>query len=104
MRLITRLAGFALLFLAEARLPATAAEFELPAPAGQNRTQPSCGPCGCTSVIYVYHRELKSTYGLSFDPRSYDQTEPSYYLGPPRAYPRYISGCRAYSSLCQEVR
>jgi len=35
-----------------------------------------CGPCGCLHVSYVYHRELRSTYGLSFDPRDFDQTEP----------------------------
>jgi hypothetical protein len=48
-----------------------------------------CGPCGCLHVSYVYHRELRSTYGLSFDPRNFDQTEPYYLFGPVRAYPRY---------------
>jgi hypothetical protein len=50
---------------------------------------PRCGPCGCLHVSNVYRRELRSTYGLSFDPRSFDQTEPYYYFGPVRAYPRY---------------
>ena len=47
------------------------------------------GPCGCLHITYVFHRELRSTYGLSFDPRNFDQTEPHYYFGPLRAYPRY---------------
>ena len=47
------------------------------------------GPCGCLHVTYVFHRELRSTYGLGFDPRNFDQTEPYYYFGPLRAYPRY---------------
>jgi hypothetical protein len=47
------------------------------------------GPCGCLHVSYVIHRELRSTYGLSFDPRNFDQTEPYYYFGALRAYPRY---------------
>jgi hypothetical protein len=46
-------------------------------------------PWGCLHVSYVYHREMRSTYGLSFDPRNFDQTEPYYYFGPVRAYPRY---------------
>jgi hypothetical protein len=48
-----------------------------------------CGPCGCVSVTYDYHRELRSTYGLAFDPRNFDQTQPYYYFGPERAWPRY---------------
>ena len=48
-----------------------------------------CGPCGCLHVSYVYHKELRSTYGLSFDPRNFDQTEPYYHFGRARAYPRY---------------
>jgi hypothetical protein len=47
------------------------------------------GPCGCLHVSYVFHRELRSTYGLSFDPRNFDQTEPYYHFGRLRAYPRY---------------
>jgi hypothetical protein len=48
-----------------------------------------CGSCGCLHVSYVYHRELRSTYGLNFDPRNFDQTEPYYHFGRARAYPRY---------------
>jgi hypothetical protein len=47
------------------------------------------GPCGCLHVSYVFHRELRTTYGLSFDPRNFDQTEPYYHFGALRAYPRY---------------
>jgi hypothetical protein len=54
-----------------------------------HRAAPYCGPCGCLHVSYVYHRELRSTYGLSFDPRNFDQTEPYYHFGPVRAHPRY---------------
>jgi len=45
--------------------------------------------CGCLRVAYDYHRELQSTYGIGFDPRNYDQTQPIFHLGPVRAYPRY---------------
>lgn len=48
-----------------------------------------CGRCGCLGVAYTYHPQLRSTYGLSFDPRNYDTTQPHYYLGRMRAYPRY---------------
>lgn len=48
-----------------------------------------CGPCGCLTVTYVRHRELRSTYGTGFDPRNFDETEPHYYFGPMRTYPRY---------------
>jgi len=50
---------------------------------------PWCDTAGCLHVSYVYHRELRSTYGLGFDPRNFDQTEPYYHFGPVRAYPRY---------------
>ena len=56
---------------------------------GHHYTVPFCGPCGCLHVTYVYHRELRTTYGLSFDPRNFDQTEPYYHFGAVRAYPRY---------------
>jgi hypothetical protein len=48
-----------------------------------------CGCCGCLGVTYDYHRELRSTYGTKFDPRNFDQTEPYYYFGRVRAYPRF---------------
>jgi hypothetical protein len=61
---------------------------DLPVPA-QRGASLGCGPCGCLRASFLYHRELKSTYGIAFDPRSYDQTEPRYYYGRVRAYPRY---------------
>jgi hypothetical protein len=48
-----------------------------------------CGPCGCLHVTYVRHREIRSTYGLGFDPRNYDQTQPRFYFGPLRLYAHY---------------
>ena len=71
---------------------AIAADLEVPvhrAAAAQG-----CGYCGCLHVSYVHHRELRSTYGLNFDPRNFDQTQPYYFPGPVRAYPRYWCGAR----------
>jgi hypothetical protein len=48
-----------------------------------------CGPCGCLRVSYVYHRDVRTTYGTGFDPRNFDQTQPYFYPGRMRAYPRY---------------
>jgi hypothetical protein len=45
--------------------------------------------CGPPIAAYVYHRDLRQTYGSHFDPRNYDQTEPHYYFGPVRRYVRY---------------
>jgi hypothetical protein len=74
-------------------VPVTAVTAELLPPAvahvRQRHAAPCCGPCGCLHVSHVYHKELRSTYGLSFDPRNFDQTEPYYHFGPVRAYPRY---------------
>jgi hypothetical protein len=74
-------------------VPVSAVAAELPLPGvahvHHHRAAPYCGPCGCLHVSYAYHRELRSTYGLSFDPRNFDQTEPYYHLGATRAYPRY---------------
>jgi len=58
-----------------------------------------CGPCGCLRVFYSYHPELRSTYGLSFDPRNYDTTEPHFYFGRMRAYPQYyVDGFPAHGT------
>ena len=91
-RAMLRLAALAAFLLASAGLPVVAAELDVsPRVAhAHGRVLPHCGPCGCLRVSYVYHRQLRSTYGLSYDPRNYDQTEPHYYLGPVRAYPRYF--------------
>lgn len=48
-----------------------------------------CGRCGCLHMTYVYHRVLEATYGAGFDPRSFDQTEPYYYWGGVRPFPRF---------------
>lgn len=81
-----------LFFLGLTNRPADAAD--LPLRAGRHYAPHYCGPCGCLRVSYVYHSDIRSTYGLSFDPRNYDQTEPHFYPGPVRAYPRYsVAGC-----------
>jgi hypothetical protein len=51
----------------------------------------NCGPCGCLQVTYDYHRELRTTYGLNYDPRNFDTAEPYFYFGQMRAYPRYFA-------------
>ena len=66
---------------------ATAAD--LAVPAYRAAAAQGCGSCGCLHVSYVHHRVLRSTYGIGFDPRNYDGTEPHYFFGPMRAYPRY---------------
>ena len=81
--------------------PLSAAELAVPSAHAHFRGAANCGPCGCLSVVFDYHRELRSTYGLVFDPRNYDATEPHYYFGPIRAYPRYfINGEPLYAGSC----
>ncbi len=46
--------------------------------------------CGCWHTYYVRHRVLLSTYGAGFDPNNYDFTEPHYFYGQERFYPRYF--------------
>jgi hypothetical protein len=73
-------------------VPNSAGAADLPAPPPvhlRHHRAAWCGPCGCLHVSYDYHRELRSTYGLGFDPRNFDQTQPYYFFGPVRAYPRY---------------
>ena len=72
--------------------PLSAADLSVQVGVPQSRNPATiyCGPCGCLQVAYVHHRELRSTYGLAFDPRNYDQTEPHFYFGPVKAYPRYF--------------
>jgi hypothetical protein len=77
--------------MAAASVSAVAAEL-LPAAVIHVRHQPIAAwyePCGCLHVSYVFHRKLRYSYGLRFDPRNFDQTEPYYRFGPLRAYPRY---------------
>lgn len=76
---------------------------ELPLPNGHavaaGRAPAECGPCGCLQVTYEYHRDIQTTYGLGFDPRNYDTTEPHFYLGRLKAYPRYwVDGMPARSA------
>jgi hypothetical protein len=59
-----------------------------------------CGPCGCLGVAYSYHPELRSTYGVGFDPRNYDTTQPHYYFGRMRAYPQYYIDGLATHGTC----
>lgn len=95
-RIMVALYSAATLLVASASPSLRAAELTVPTRVAHahNRLLPYCGRCGCLRVSYVYHRELRSTYGLSFDPRNYDQTEPHYYWGPVHAYPRYfVEGC-----------
>jgi hypothetical protein len=73
---------------------ARAADLGVPGPGVQAADE--CGPCGCVHVSYDYHRELRSTYGLAFDPRNFDQTQPYYYLGPVRAWPRFECDVAVY--------
>jgi hypothetical protein len=76
------MAGLTSAFAAEL-LPSTGVQLR------HRHATPACDPCGCLHVSYIYHRELRSTYGIGFDPRNYDQTEPHFYFGRMRAYPRY---------------
>jgi hypothetical protein len=57
---------------------------------GVSAVERSCGACGCQHVFYVRHRALESTYGVGYDPRNDDQTQPHYYFGRVRYYPRYF--------------
>jgi hypothetical protein len=69
---------------------ASSAELQLPEPASRSGHFASdCGPCGCLRVSYIYHRDMRTTYGTGFDPRNFDQTQPYFYPGRVRAYPRF---------------
>jgi hypothetical protein len=86
-------------------IPASLRAAELPVPqaaAAQIRNPVSvyCGTCGCLQVAYEYHRELDSTYGLAFDPRNDDQTQPYYHPGRMRAYPRFFVDGVAVPGSC----
>lgn len=88
-RSLLALGGLLLTLVLAASEPLGAAELPVRAPGAYAGPGPYCGPCGCLTVRYVYHRSLESTYGTGFDPRNYDQTEPHFYFGRIRAYPRY---------------
>ena len=90
-RAMLALGGLAAFLLVSSGPPLKAAELTAPTRVAHVRARmpAQCGPCGCLRVTYVRHRDLQSTYGLSYDPRNYDQTEPHFYLGRSHAYPRY---------------
>jgi hypothetical protein len=66
---------------------ASAAEIFLPERVAQANAVPDCR-CPINRT-FVYHRELRATYGTGFDPRNYDEAEPHFYFGPVRRYARY---------------
>jgi hypothetical protein len=79
----------AMIMLGLPAVPASAADLQVPPVAKADREAAACGPCGCLHVTWNRHRVLESTYGLAFDPRNFDQTEPYYYYGPVRSYPTF---------------
>jgi hypothetical protein len=92
-RAILTLGGLLGVIVLANSVPLSAAELPLPqAGAAEARSPASiyCGICGCLQVAYVHHREVEATYGLAFDPRNDDQTQPYFYLGRMRAYPRFF--------------
>lgn len=94
LRAILVLGAVTAIFIGSLGTPLGAADLAVPRGVARAQLGPYCGPCGCLRVTYVRHRALESTYGLSYDPRNYDGTEPHYYLGPVRSYPRYtVEGC-----------
>jgi hypothetical protein len=79
--------GMAVAAVGAVSAPAVAADMAVKAARADAAAQ--CGWCGCLHVSYDRHRGVESTYGLNFDPRNFDQTEPYFYLGKVRAYPQY---------------
>jgi hypothetical protein len=84
---IAVLFGMSLAAIGSVSGPANAADMAVKAAPAETASQ--CGWCGCLHVSYDRHRGVESTYGLNFDPRNFDQTEPYFYLGKVRAYPQY---------------
>jgi hypothetical protein len=79
-------------------LPAVAADYEAH-PRRQDvqiddrGPNPYCGPrCGCPTVTFVRHRELRQAYAANFDPREKD--EPQYYYGAVKTYARFEKPAR----------
>lgn len=79
--------GIAFIFAAGVS-PVRAADIASPREVAASRIK-HCDVCGCLRTYYVHHRALLSTYGANFDPNNYDFTEPRYFYGPERPYPRY---------------
>jgi hypothetical protein len=81
-----------LMFLGTLSMSTFAFSAELAVPQGPRQhgyAAFACGGCGCLRVSYIYHRDLRTTYGTGFDPRNFDQTQPYFYPGSVHAYPRY---------------
>jgi hypothetical protein len=92
MRALLAMGGLVVLHLGSSPYVLQAAELPLPQAQGPVATRSeNCGPCGCLQVTYDYHRELRTTYGLNYDPRNFDTAEPYFYFGRVRAYPRYFA-------------
>ena len=73
--------------------PVDASELTLPKSVAHsrvhNRVYTYEDACGCFHWTLVRHRERLYTYGWGFDPRSFDMTEPYFYLGRMKTYVRY---------------
>jgi hypothetical protein len=73
-------------------MPASAADYPV-RPRAEYATidrgpNPYCGPrCGCPTVTFVRHKELRQFYASTFDPR--DKDEPQYTYGAVRTYARF---------------
>ena len=78
---------------------ATAAD--LAVPAYRAAAAQGCGSCGCLHVSYVHHRELRSTYGIGFDPRNYDGDRAALFLWAHARLPT-ILGCRRFGAVIAE--
>ena len=55
---------------------------------GQAYKLPNAGRVAVMSLTPIIP-QLETTYGVGFDPRNFDTTEPHYYYGPVRAWPHY---------------
>ena len=79
-----------LIGLAACILPVSASAADLPVSVRPNRPQ----RCGVgNAVVFIsptfITENCDQPTGTGFDPRNFDTTEPHYYLGRMRAYPRY---------------
>jgi hypothetical protein len=95
--LLTGMAAAGLLVL---MLPDSPRAADLGIPSPQVTAPANCGPCGCLTEQFVYHRQLEATYGLSYDPRNFDTAEPHFYFGPVRRYPRYFVDGIPVAKIC----
>jgi len=88
----TRTAYLLAFFAALSAAPAGAADYQV-APKARSASyarphNPYCSECcGCPVARLVRHRELRSGYASSYDPRV--MTEPRYFYGSMRMYARF---------------